>query len=260
MIVYSSEQLEQMYDSFHDCVEKLIKLMLAYVMRGYITERGREFGVHGLARRIKTIEYGLRDVFEIIPPESKQPSMRELSRANSITHSILVNVFGSLDNIAHLWVHENHVRDADGNLLVKTEVGLAKHHKKVLSSLPSELRSYVETLEDWHRYLSDYRHALAHRIPPYLVPRTLTDADRELWRSMEKDKLEAIEGYDFERHDAISQEQDLLGTYNPLMMHSFIEGARPVRFHGQIICDALTVHELGERFLEHLPTASSKVY
>ena len=253
-MVYSEDQMREMSAAFDDCVGKLQDLMIAYAARKYLTDRGREFGVHGFGRRIKSIEYGLRDVFEIVPPEEGRPNFRALNRANAIVQSVTINVFGAIENLAHTWVHERDIRDTKGRLLTGRNVGLGENHSDIYSTIPDEIKDCLSGMKEWQAYLRDYRHALAHRIPPYLVPKTLTDDDAKRWDELEGEKLYALKNYDFDRQEKISREQEFLGTYDPLMTHSYSENSLPVRFHPQLICDALTIHLLGEQFLRHLPS------
>ena len=253
-MVYSSDQITEMSESYFECIDQLQVLMLKYVERKYATERGREFAVHGFARRIKTIEHGLRDVFELIPPENAKPEARTLNRANAIIHSVVINVFGSLENLAYLWVHENKILDSKtGSVLSGPKVGLGKRQRALRRSFPSEVRDYIVAMQPWYDYLADYRHALAHRIPPYLVPMTLNKTETEIWKNIDKSKTEKIANHEWDEYERLCREQDEIGTYSPLMMHSYIENAQPIFFHPQIICDALTINEIGLLFLKYLP-------
>jgi len=252
-MAFTESQTLEIESSHADCVNKLSWLLLSYVNRSYRSDKGREYGVHGFGRRLKTIKWCLIDVFETVPPEEDNPSSYALDRANSLIHSFTINVFGALDNLAHIWVNENDIRDANGRLLSGRQVGFSKDHREFWKSLPIELRAWVSDSTEWYRYLSDYRHALAHRIPPYLVPRLLSNEDAVKWKELDLEKLKTLGECDLERHEAIRNEQDLIGKYNPVMTHSFEEGAKPVLYHPQLICDALTIHEIGQKFLECLP-------
>ncbi|WP_147367186.1 hypothetical protein [Aurantiacibacter xanthus] len=252
-MAYDVQQIQEMEDSLEDCIEKLQSLLIAYASRNYRTERGRELAVHGFSRRIKTVEYGIRTVFDILPLHEENPSIQSLNTANCIIQSIMINVFGALENLSQIWVHESDVRGKKGNLLSGRQIGLSPNHSQFRSSLPDDLNEYVSNLAEWYDYLSQYRHALAHRIPPYLVPRTFSDIDAKEYRKVDAEMLAALKNYDFDQHLQLSRHQDSIGSYSALMMHSYSEGAVPIFFHPQLICDALTIHQAGERFLLYLP-------
>jgi hypothetical protein len=48
------------------------------------------------------------------------------------------------------------------------------------------------------------------------------------------------------------EEQLKLGTFIPLVQHSFAEGAKPVMFHPQMLADFMTIHDLARRILAEL--------
>jgi len=97
--------------------------------------------------------------------------------------------------------------------------------------------------------LEDYRHALAHRVPLYIPPKQLNNEDADEWNRLENELSEAIRRRDFKGWDKIFAKQAALGTFEPIMMHSYGEGARPVFFHSQMVCDLATVVEIGEKML-----------
>lgn len=86
--------------------------------------------------------------------------------------------------------------------------------------------------------------------PLYIPPKQLDDA-----AAAEFARLEAQvggPGWDWARWPEIIAAQRRLGVFEPVMMHSFGEGARPVRFHGQMICDFATVIEVAEHIVADL--------
>jgi hypothetical protein len=97
--------------------------------------------------------------------------------------------------------------------------------------------------------MEDYRHALAHRIPLYIPPFVVHPRRLELYNDFENLKNEALRLKDFSRYDKLDSQQEKLGNFNPAMMHSYVEGARPVVFHFQVLADWNTVAEIAEMFL-----------
>ena len=56
-------------------------------------------------------------------------------------------------------------------------------------------------------------------------------------------------GYDFDRIEALYNEQERLGRANPLFVHSFAEGAKPLYLHAQVLTDFSTIEELVKVFV-----------
>lgn len=60
------------------------------------------------------------------------------------------------------------------------------------------------------------------------------------------------EEWSWKRWHEVQAAQRKLGVFQPVMMHSYGEGARPVWFHGQMICDFATVIEIAEHVVRDL--------
>jgi hypothetical protein len=55
-----------------------------------------------------------------------------------------VNVFGSIDNLAWIWVQEKPVRHENGSPIPNSWVGLGKDNNFVRSSLSAEFQQYLK--------------------------------------------------------------------------------------------------------------------
>jgi hypothetical protein len=62
----------------------------------------------------------------------------------------------------------------------------------------------------------------------------------------------AIQRRDFDEWDRLITRQNALGRFEAWMVHSLDEGAVPMRFHAQIICDFATVVDWGLRLFAKL--------
>jgi len=58
--------------------------------------------------------------------------------------------------------------------------------------------------------------------------------------------------WSWDRWHEVQTAQRKLGVFQPVMIHSYGEGARPVWFHGQVICDLATVVEIAEHIVGEL--------
>jgi hypothetical protein len=81
--------------------------------------------------------------------------------------AFVFNVFGSIDNLAWIWVREKGLAMDDGLPIPNAWVGLGKKNRFVRHSFSTEFQEFLKGLNDWFDHLDDFRHALAHRIPLY---------------------------------------------------------------------------------------------
>jgi len=132
--------------------------------------------------------------------------------------AFLANVYGSIDNLAWIWVFE---RDLAGTI-PRRHIGLGKDNKRVRMSFSTDLLEYLDGLDEWFDYLSDFRHALAHRIPVYIPPGMVqqknVDAYNDLTMKMTR-ALNQLDSYEYER---LSLEQNKLLVFQPLIVHSTV--------------------------------------
>jgi hypothetical protein len=127
-------------------------------------------------------------------------------------------------------------------------------------------------------YLTDFRHALGHRIPLYIPPSILTPSDTDKYHELEKQKSEvfknisslthqinaeflpitefndllSIQQKEIEKVDELLVEQRKLGKFEPVMAHSFSENSVPVKFHAQLLADWNTLIKFSSLFLDEL--------
>ncbi len=214
------EELSEQYSKWTDRGETLIERILTHAFK---KEPSRTLAAHGLARRLMTLARCMERVYRIIPLDAENPAIDEIQDASIFLQAFVVNVYGSIDNLARLWVWEAEVTKSNGGRLPQKWIGLKPSCRHVRQSLPSSFQKYLNNANLWFKYLENYRHALAHRIPLYIPTQCL---------------------------DQVSS-----GPYEPLMMHSFgsaEEDGWPVRFHPQMVCDFATVVELSEKMMTEL--------
>jgi hypothetical protein len=104
------------------------------------------------------------------PDEDKVPKFDILLEVTMNLQAFVFNTFGSLDNIASIWIFEKEVKGDDGKPIPRKWVGLGPGNEQVRKSLSKDFQQYLTTLDEWFRVLQDFRHALAHRIPLYIPP------------------------------------------------------------------------------------------
>lgn len=249
---YTAAQLDQLTESYETWTDRRDTLTTALLTRTYATERAREFAFHGLSRRLDMLQHCLDRTFEQVPPEAERPERAALMDATAFIQTFVVNIYGAIDNLAHIWCLDAAVRDQRGRPLAVGRIGLMPKNDIVCASLSSQFQNYLASHADWFAYLEGYRHALAHRIPLYIPPCRLDPAAQAEFSDLDTQWTEAVADRDWTRADALQDARDRLGEFEPYIMHSFGEQARPMYFHAQMICDLATVVEIGEYMLREL--------
>lgn len=244
---YNQKNLADLRSKFQSIGPKTDRLLVRFVAHEFAEEKAREYARHGFARRIQTLRRCIQNVFKIVSPTSiKTPSKEKLHDAQINIQAAIANTYGYVDNLAWVWVYERGL----SRQLKPRQVGLWKHNSLVRESLPSEFRSYLDSLEAWFEYLADYRHALAHRIPLYIPPGNVRPSDIDAYNDLTRRMNEVIR--DVDEYERLLTDQNKLVVFRPVVGHSLSEMKAPYFFHAQLIADFLTVEELGEKMLAQL--------
>ena len=189
---YSEEALKQLADGYASMGSKLDALLEKFFLLELKNRRALEFARQGLPRRLKVMVRCIANVFGGIPPERADlPSRDELSDATINIQSFVFNVFGAVDNLAWVWMHENGQKRHDGTSIPDAHVGLGPKNESVRASLSQEFRDYLVSLDAWFAHLADLRHALAHRIPLYIPPYVIQNKDEPAYLALEAAMVEA---------------------------------------------------------------------
>ena len=250
---YSDEQLGQMYEDYGDLTGKKNRLMESYVVRQYRDEHSAEYARHGFCRRIQIMAHCIQGVFERLPPERADVPAEETVRdATVYLQAFVFNTFGSIDNLAHIWVSERQVKKANGNKLARGSIGFGEKCTRVMESLPEGFREYLNETESWWDYLTNFRDALAHRIPLYIPPSLVTDDNAEEYERKGAEILDAIRRGEYAEAEALENAQNEVISFLPVTTHSFQEQSRFVYFHCQMLADFNTVEEIAWRMLRAL--------
>ncbi len=166
--------------------------------------------------------------------------------------AFVFNTFGVLDNLAFIWVSEKNVRGGNGRPLPNARIGLTPDKAQVRASFSAPMQAYLSGLDPWFAYLGSFRHSLGHRIPLYIPPYCVTDANQAQYQLVGEQMNQALRRWDLEEHERLQAEQLALAFFRPWMQHSFEEAARPVIFHSQVLADFATIEELSLKLLEEL--------
>jgi hypothetical protein len=251
---YKRHQLTELREGYDSVTPAYERLMANYLSLRLANEGAYEDVRHGFVRRLGTLKRCIENVYSTYSPErSDKPSRNECLDLAINLQSFISNVFGCIDNLAWIWVKEKKVTDKQDRPLRGQQVGLRPRQEVVRQSFSIKFQQYLISRDDWFGHLEDFRHALAHRIPLYVIPYILHPDKLQAHNDLEERKREAHNKRDFRAYEQLDAEQENLGTFSPYMTHSMTERAPLVPFHCQILADWNTVVEMADEFLQELP-------
>jgi hypothetical protein len=217
-------------------------------------ERAKEYILHGVSRRLGLLQRCIDKIFMLFPANRMEKLTQSDRQDLEINlHAFLINIYGIIENIGLALAYENDlIENKSAQKLHIKEINL--FNKRFQNLLNPKLKEYLteDTIGKWYiEYAKNYRDALAHRIPPYVPPAALNDEEQRRFKDLDKELQSLTYEKDLERIEAIQDEQDSLGSSNPLFVHSFFEKAKPVYLHPQLIADYRTVEEILMKALDN---------
>lgn len=199
----------------------------------------RAYLAHGVARRLKLIQRCFSNIFDIFPPEREDLLDKDsLSDLNINLHAFVLHVNAVEDNLA--WAFE---REFSLNL---DRHAVSLFRRKLSQHLPERARSWLARpeIKAWHAdYSTNFRDALAHRIPLYVPPAVYKETDAKRAGELDEAIRLAAANHDWYGVEAALAAREELGEVCVLFLHSFTE-SKPMYLHAQIIADANTVSQM----------------
>ena len=176
MTKYSPDQIIQITDGYENLDQSYNDIIMSYFSHNFTNDRAKEYVNHGFMRRLSSLKRCIEIVFDFLPPDKAEtPDRENVTDATIALQSFVINVFGCVDNLAWILVHELKITDDKDNQLPNTYVGLRSANKSVLKALSDEFCDYLIGIEEWFNLQENYRHSLAHRIPLYIPPYFLSE-------------------------------------------------------------------------------------
>lgn len=253
MSIYAEETLEQIRTEFKKLDSRLIKILNLYLFRQYKYSIAKEYAHQGFIRRCYTLKRCIENIYNIALPDRVDFLSREKLKDLEINlQAFIFNVFGSVDNLAWIWVSERNVTREDGSSLPRTFIGLRRKNTLVRRSFSSNFQEYLSGMDDWFEHVETFRHAIAHGIPVYVPPFILPAKMQDEYLAMESQKNLALLAGDREKFEALDNAQIQLGNFRPIMTHSFRQEAREAPFHPQILVDFMTLEDLAKKMADEL--------
>jgi|ERR1700730_50795 len=253
--IYSDKQITELIQERENLFRRVRPLYERYCERLYFTDKGKEFASQGFARRLEIIAMCVSNVFDIIPAVKDLrdiPSDADALDAAINIQASLINVFGSIDNLAWVWVEERKLLGKDNKELDRFEVGLGAKCKIVRDSFSTEFRDHLKTLDKWFDAIGSYRDGLAHRIPLYVSTRCLMESDQTAYDEVLAKREAAYRSKNFAEYERLNCELEGLYVFQPYFKGSFTEQSGVVAFHFQLLSNLKIVLDLGEKITGEL--------
>lgn len=251
-MAYSENLIHQLEREHAEVDRGLGRVLAASIRGGYALndERAKEHVLHGACRRLKILKRCLANVFELFPPSRTRPLEHDdLNEVQISLHAFVMNLYGLFENLAWAFIIRHGLEATLGD---RKKIGMFL--KSTQRHLPPELSDYLtrDAFASWHDdYLKNYRDALAHRIPLYIPPARLTDAEAARHRELEQEIAGSMQRGDWEQLSRLQDAQDELGVACPMFIHSFADGSRPIYLHPQMLCDAKSAIEFCDLYFAH---------
>jgi hypothetical protein len=248
-------QIEREREAVSRELDNLCVNLASEFAKSLTVERAQEYVYHGVCRRLTIIRRCIDNIFSIFPiARTKFLGEEERSDLEINLHAFIINIDGLQDNIAWVYVMEKSLE----KVIKRGRLGVGLFNKNTQDHLPAELRAYLglDKMTSWHKqYAQNYRDALAHRIPLYVPPSTMTPTDVQRYRELDTQIREAMKNRDFERMETLMEEQKTVGSICAAFLHSYSDSdaSLPIYFHPQTIIDAMTVAEIVTMVRRHLP-------
>lgn len=250
--MFNTENQKKLRQGLDEVRIKVDTLVLALNVRQYGTAGGKEYALNGLARRLRTIERCIQNVYRQLPPDlTGIPESDVIYDAMINIQAAVFNTFGAIDNLAFIWVFERGVVGRNGKQLPNGRIGLTRDKSQVRESFSPEMQQYLGSTDPWFDNLESFRHSLGHRIPLYIPPYCIAPEDADRYSDLDRQASHALLAGKLEEHSLLRTDQDALRHFKPIMQQSLNTPKPPVVFHAQLLADLNTVEKLCQKvFLE----------
>lgn len=180
---FTRKQLLELRAKLETVSPRTDRLLLRYVAHPFTNEKAKEYARNGFSRRLQTLRRCIENTFRVLPPGAvRVPAKTKLYDTQINLQAFVANAYGSVDNLAWIWVHERGlVYDVKPR-----QVGLRSHNTQVRSSFSSEFQAYLDGIEGWFAFRACRR---ASEMPPRTrsmwapqVSRAVRRSARNSWR------------------------------------------------------------------------------
>lgn len=247
---YSAQQLEQLEHGRDEWVDRAESLLDKVISTSLSVERARDFATQGFGRRLGYLRHALNRIYEILPPNYNIATRSTVRDAELIIQAFVMNVFGSIDNLAWIWALERHIVRSNGEPLKRSEMVFdQKRSPAIWTSLTAPILDELLNNRNWFEALGNYRHGVAHQIPIY-IPLLYSKDEIIEFNQLNFKIQKAVSELDHKTLRTLIDQQNNLGSYGPVM--ALTGDTQSIKFHVQMIADVATVVSLGEKIFDEL--------
>lgn len=251
---YSDKDLTRLEENLAALEGRHNRMMFAVMGLRLHQEKAREYAWHGFMRRFGTLRRCIENSFALISPATDIiPEKQVLDDAQINVQAFFANVYGSIDNLAWVWVCERGLEQT----IARSRIGFRVQNKEMRATLSPEFRNYLTSRDGWMDHVIEYRDALAHRIPLYIPPGSVRPRDLVSYNDLERQINDAIYRHqDPTEYRRLLGEQSRLLFFQPMITHSAVETSAHYPLHAQMIADFLTMEEFGYKMFDQLKFAN----
>jgi hypothetical protein len=133
-----------------DAMERRYSRLLFAFSHGhrFKKENAWECANQGFMRRFGTLRRCIENAFSLIPPETEEiPNRQVLFDTQINVQAFVANVYGSLDNLAWVWVYE---RELD---IQRNRVGLRVQNTELRATLSETFQEYLKSRDGWMEHV-----------------------------------------------------------------------------------------------------------
>lgn len=254
MAHFKPEDLAKFQETLDTIERRYSNLLLEFSHHHRFTkENAWEYANQGFIRRVGTLRRCIENALSLIPPETEEiPNRHVLHDAQINVQAFVANVYGSLDNLAWVWVYERELN------IQRNRVGLRVQNIELRATLSETFQEYLKSRDEWMEHVIEYRDSLAHRIPLYIPPGGVPPRNVDAYNELSERIQQALYvKWNPSEYHQLSAEQEKLLIFQPMMTHSVKETTAHFPFHAQMIADFLTVEEFGYKMIEELKRATT---
>jgi hypothetical protein len=253
-MTYTAEDASALDDTKRAVLLSLGELLTLSAIEGNDLPAGkaRNFVHHGIGRRVTVLKRALGNIFEAFPPSLVEPlEMDDLADVQINLHAFVMNLYGFFDSCAWSFVLRHNIESK-----IKNAANIGMFKRETRRYLPEPIKAFLDTkeMQDWHmHYLKNYRDALAHKIPLYIPPSTISPADGVRLAHIQSEKMENLVVRDTERYRVLQNEENSMSKPCFTFVHSFDDPSslKHIHLHPQLLSDAGVVIEFGRIFFEN---------
>ncbi|MGO6724947.1 hypothetical protein ACCS51_28755 [Rhizobium ruizarguesonis] len=254
---FTAEQIDELKNAAGKVFAKASELKEQYVRHTFRDPKAREHAVTGFARRIDSLAHCIEVVFGALPPDLEGiPERTALVEASVNIQAFVINAAGCCDNLAWTWALEIGATQPDGVPLLQRQIGLTSECQHLWRTIPEPLRRLLTERRPWFKHIKGFRDSLAHRIPLYIPPYTVSPDNIDEYNRLEKENWDALIAGDVALHESLLQQQEKIKRFLPFIVHSYDDNSPNAVFHAQLLADFHTVEELGQLFLAEFDALS----